>query len=300
MNKKTKRWLILATCLIVVGCIILGMVMTKVSWDFSKISTFNYEINNYSVNSNFKNISIVTDTADIEFIPSKDLETLIVCNENKNLKHSVIVEDDTLLIEINDMRKWYEYIGISFNTPKITIYIPEGDYGELLIKSSTGDIKIAKDFVFKSVGINTSTGDVDNYASSLDFIKINTSTGDISVKNVFANMIELSVSTGDINIADTYCKNFISRGDAGSVILKNVIVTEKLLIESDTGDVIFDGCDSSDILVKTDTGDVIGSFLTEKVFIVKSDTGDIDVPESIIGDKCKITTDTGDIKILIN
>lgn len=300
MNKKTKRWLILATCFIVVGCIILGMVMTKVSWDFSKISTFNYETNNYSVNSNFKNISIVTDTADIEFIPSKDLETLIVCNENKNLKHSVIVEDDTLLIEINDTRKWYEYIGISFNTPKITIYIPEGDYDALSIKSSTGDIKIAKDFVFKSVGINTSTGDVDNYASSLDFIKINTSTGDISVKNVFANIIDLSVSTGDINITNTNCKNFISRGDTGSVILKNVIATEKLLIESDTGDVKFDGCDSSDILVKTDTGDVIGSFLTEKVFIVKSDTGNIDVPESIIGDKCKITTDTGDIKILIN
>ena len=300
MNKKISKYLIIATFLIAVGCIILGMVMTKVSWDFSKISTFNYETNNYSVNSNFKNISIVTDTADIEFIPSEDLNAMVVCNEYKNLKHSVIVEDNTLLIQISDARKWYEYVGINFNIPKITIYIPKGNYDDLSIKSSTGDIKIAKDFVFKSVGINTSTGDVDNYASSLDFIKINTSTGDISVKNVFANMIDLSVSTGDINITNTNCKNFISRGDTGRIILKNVIATEKLLIESDTGDVKFDGCDSSDVFVKTDTGDVKGSFLTEKVFILKTDTGNIDVPESITGDKCKITTDTGNIKITID
>lgn len=297
MNKKIKRWLILATFLIVVGCIILGIVMTKVSFDFNKISTFKYGTNNYFINDNYKNISIVTDTADIEFVPSENLDTLVVCNEYKNLKHSVIVKDNTLLIEINDTRKWYEYIGISFNTPKITIYIPEGDYGDLLIKSSTGDIKIAKDFVFESIDISASTGDVENYASSLDFIKINTSTGDIDVKNVFASMIDFSVSTGNINITDINCKNFISRGDTGRITLKNVIASENLLIERSTGDVRFNGCDSSDIFVKTDTGDVTGSFLTEKVFIVKTDTGSIDVPESITGDKCKIITDTGDIKI---
>ena len=40
-------------------------------------------------------------------------------------------------------------------------------------------------------------------------------------------------------------------------------------------------------------------FLTEKIFIAKTDTGEIKVPETTSGGKCKITTDTGDIKIEI-
>jgi hypothetical protein len=39
--------------------------------------------------------------------------------------------------------------------------------------------------------------------------------------------------------------------------------------------------------------------LSEKVFITKSDTGRIDVPETVTGGKCKITTDTGSIRIYI-
>ena len=53
------------------------------------------------------------------------------------------------------------------------------------------------------------------------------------------------------------------------------------------------------MFVETDTGDVTGSLLSDKVFITKSDTGSIDVPKTVTGGKCEITTDTGDIKIEI-
>jgi hypothetical protein len=44
---------------------------------------------------------------------------------------------------------------------------------------------------------------------------------------------------------------------------------------------------------------VKGSLLTDKIFVTQSDTGKVDVPETVSGGKCKVTTDTGDIRIEI-
>lgn len=81
--------------------------------------------------------------------------------------------------------------------------------------------------------------------------------------------------------------------------MKNVNAAEKFSIQRTTGDVKFDGCDASEIDVKTNTGDVAGSLLSDKVFIAASDTGHVDVPQTVIGGKCEITTSTGDIRISI-
>jgi len=81
--------------------------------------------------------------------------------------------------------------------------------------------------------------------------------------------------------------------------LKNVNAAEKFSIERSTGDVKFDGCDAAEVFVKTDTGDVTGTLLSEKVFIVETDTGKVDVPKTVNGGRCEITTDTGDINISI-
>jgi len=48
--------------------------------------------------------------------------------------------------------------------------------------------------------------------------------------------------------------------------------------KSTTGDVKFDGCDAENVFIETDTGK-------------------IDVPRSVAGGSCEITTDTGDIKV---
>ncbi len=319
MSKRTKIWLIIAASLVLIGSIIFGGVMTMFKWDFTKLSTVKYETNDYEINEEYKNISIVTKTADILFVLSKNQKTSVVCHEQENMKHSVSVRDGALLIEVYDTRKWYEHIGINFTTPKITVYIPQGEYGELLVKGSTGDIEIPKEFKFQSIDISGSTGNVTNLASASKIIKINISTGNIRVENISAGALDLSVSTGSItvsnvtceaelkinvstgktHITDTKCQNIVSSGDTGDISLKNVIATERFSIERSTGDVKFDSSDAAEIFVKTDTGSVKGSLLTEKVFITQSDTGSVDVPKTVTGGKCEISTDTGNIKITI-
>lgn len=279
MRNSTKIWLIIATSLVALGCIIFSVAMTKNYWDFTKLSTVKYETNTYQINENFSNISMNTDTADILFIPSDDKMCKVVCYEMSDMKHTTTVQNDTLTINVTDEREWYDHIGITLGSPKITVYLPKTEYDSLAIKEDTGDIEVPKDFKFGSIDIATSTGDIT--------VSGVTCEGDLKI----------NVSTGKVNLTDIKCKSLISDGSTGDFSLKNVIATEKFSIERSTGDVKFDDCDATEIWVETDTGDVTGKLLSEKIFITQTSTGDVNVPKSTNGGKCEITTSTGDIHI---
>lgn len=279
MKKSTKIWLITATSLVALGCIMFSVAMTKIHWDFTKLSTVKYETNTYEVTDDFNSISMLTDTADILFVQSDDKICKVVCYEMSDMKHTTTVQNNTLTINVTDEREWYDHIGITLGSPKITVYLPKTEYDSLAIKEDTGDIEVPEVFKFKSIDIATSTGDI--------IIAGVTCEGDIVI----------NVSTGKANLTDIKCKSFISDGSTGDISLKNVIATEKFSIERSTGDVKFDGCDATEIWVKTDTGDVTGKLLSEKIFITQTSTGDVHVPKSTNGGKCEITTSTGDIYI---
>ena len=278
-----------------------------------------YETNIHKINEEFDNVSIKTDTADIAFVPSNDGMCRVACYEDAKIIHSVEIQNGTLMINVVNNKKWYDYIGVNIDSPKITVYLPEKAYSSIVIEESTGDIEISKDFKFKSIDISLSTGNVKCYASAVENITIAASTGDIYAEGIYASSLDLTVSTGKVTVSsvtckeditigvstgktyltDVACKNLTSTGNTGDISLKNVISTEKISVERSTGDVTLDRSDAAELFIMTSTGDVEGSLLTNKVFIIKSDTGRINVPNSITGGRCEITTDTGDIKISI-
>lgn len=320
MSKSATIWMIIAAVLIVIGLILFAIVMTKYSWDFSKLSTTEYETNQYTLTDSFRDISIKTDTADIRFLPSENGECKIVCYEEKKVKHSVLVEDEVLTIRSVNEKRWFEHIGVNFNSPKITVYLPEKEYASLFVNESTGDVEISQDFRFENMELSTSTGRVSCYASASKLVKIGTDTGDIRIEKMTAGTMDLKVSTGKIDaksitcegdisihvstgktvLTDVTCNALISGGRTGDITLKNVIARQRFSIQRSTGDVVFDHSDAAELYVETDTGDVTGSLLTEKVFNTDTSTGKVRVPNSVTGGRCEITTDTGDIKIEIS
>ncbi|MBE6562768.1 MAG: DUF4097 domain-containing protein [Ruminococcaceae bacterium] len=317
MSRKTKVWLIIGALLIVTGIIVIGGALTMSKWNFSNLQTSKFETNEHVINEKYENISLVCDTADIEFVSSGNDKTTVICHEKPNAKHEVSANDGTLEIKLVDERKWYNYIGINFGTPSITVHLPEGEYGSLFVKSSTGDLDIPKAFFFESIDISASTGDITSLASATGAIIIKTDTGDVTVENVSAESVALSASTGDITASDitctgefsvkvttgkvqldtVTCKNITSTGNTGAINLKNVIAEEKLSIERSTGNVRFEKCDGADIAIVTDTGSISGTLLSEKIFVATSDTGKVNVPKTTTGGKCEISTDTGSINI---
>lgn len=322
MRTSTKAWLIIAVSLVLLGCILFAGVMTALKWDFMDLATVTYETNTYEISEDFTDISINTDTADIVFALSDDGSCSVEYHVEAKAKHSVTVADGTLTVERVDERTVYDfigYIGLNFDTPKITVYLPNTEYANLLINGDTGDVKIPNDFTFKDVDVSLSTGDVVFCAFTSGKIKIKTSTGDICAENISVGALDLSVSTGMVTVSnlscegdvmigvstgktyltDITCKSIISSGDTGDIYLHNVIAAEKFSIVRTTGDVKFDACDAAELSVTTDTGDVRGSLLTDKVFIAQTDTGAVDVPNTVDGGRCEIITDTGDIVITV-
>ena len=106
-----KKWLITAGVLILIGCIVFAGGMDALQWDFNGLSTGKYETNEHTIRDSYQNISVAIDTADITFLPSANAKTSVVCFEKENEKHAISVKDDTLVIELEDNRQWYEHIG---------------------------------------------------------------------------------------------------------------------------------------------------------------------------------------------
>lgn len=319
MKKGAKIWLAIAALFIITGAVLFTFSMAENSWDFSKLSTQKLETNTHEITADFSDILIDSTTADIIFKQTDDNKCRVECYEDSKEKHSVSVQNGALSIKTVSEKAWYDYIGINFNSPKVTIYLPKTEYKTLAINEDTGDVEIPKDFKFESIDIVLSTGDVSLAADVSGLIKTKTDTGDIKIEDISAGALKLSVSTGhitatdvvcngDINISvstgktalrDISCKNLLSSGNTGDISLNNVLAKERLELERSTGDINFSGSDADGIFIETDTGDVKGSLLSDKVFIAKSDTGKVDVPKTASGGKCEITTDTGSIKITI-
>ena len=287
-------------------------------FDFSKLNTANYETNSYTLNGNFETIEIRTDEAAVTFQPSEDGKTRVVCVEREKVRHEVFIENASLKILAADRRAWYDFLFLfSLKPQSVTVYLPSEHYAALTIAAKTGDVSVPVLFSFGDAEITVSTGDVTFDASSDGGLKISTSTGDIHMNRVQAESIDLSVSTGRIegrdidcketlsvkvstgktDLTDVACKVLRSTGTTGAVTLKNVVATEDFRIERDTGDVRFESCDAGQISVKTSTGNVTGTLCSEKVFVTKTSTGKVNVPDSVSGGRCEITTSTGNIRI---
>lgn len=320
MKTKKSVWLTIAAALTGVGLIVFVTVMSINGWDFSKLGTVGYETRTYEAHGDFEKISIRTDTDDLSFVLSEDGVCRVVCYEREKIAHTVAVEGDTLKIGVEDTRAWYEKIGISFDSPKITVCLPKTAYASLAIEESTGDIEISDAFSFGDADLSVSTGDVSWRARVSGNLKIAASTGKISVADASVGALDLSVSTGKVTISDVACagdvrikvstgktratdlscRDFTSEGRTGDIDLKNVIAAGKLSIVRSTGDVEFDDCDAAEIYIETSTGDVDGSLRTAKVFLVRTESGDVEIPKTTEGGRCEIITRTGDIEIEIS
>ncbi len=298
MRKKTKIQLLIASFLVVVGALIFVGVMSVSGWDFTKLSTYKFETNTHEITEIYTSIDVSTNEANVELVPSNGEKTSVVCYEKTKIKHSVEIKDGVLKIRAVDRREWYDYIGFAFVSPKITVYIPQGNYDNVTIKTDTGNVKIPDSYSFNNLSISVKTGNVTTLAQAKT-LKIESSTGNISVKNVATTELAVSTSTGNISINDVSANNVTLSASTGDISLNTVVATEKLSVKTSTGNVGLTKCDAGEIYISTSTGNVNGSVLTAKNFKANSNTGNVNVPDTITGGLCKIESSTGDIRITI-
>ena len=295
MKKGKKAAIIVAAALIVIGLLICFLGFSAMGYDYTGLNTANFVTNSSVITEPFSRIEVDVGVADVHFVPADDSSCKIVSRETDKITCSAAVENDTLVIRELDRRKWYDHIGIFWGEIEITVYLPKTEYESLKVVSATGDVEAAKDFSFGKAEVITSTGDVDFCALVKDELEITSDAGDITAQGLSPQTLRLKTDTGKVEVSDAECANFFAESDTGDIMMENVIVSGEIRMESNTGDIELRACDADILSIETDTGDVFGTLLTEKVYITQTDTGDIDVPKTINGGRCEVTTDTGDI-----
>ncbi|MBQ9030214.1 MAG: DUF4097 family beta strand repeat protein [Parasporobacterium sp.] len=315
--RKHRKLLITAIVLLIAGAVICGASFAGLGFSVKALASGNYVTNSYEITEEFRSISVQGDTEEIVFAPSEDGTCKVVCFEDEQEPHQVRVEKETLLIDRQNSRKWK--INFFSEPETITVYLPETVYGDLVVDADTGNVTVPDDFTFDSIQVKLDTGNIDLSASAKGAAVLDNDTGRIEIHEMSAGSITLSNDTGYIGakqvtcaetfetssttgkteLSDVTAADLYSDGDTGSLVLSNVIATGEFHIERETGSVRFEGCDAEAIYVETDTGSVTGTLLSDKVFFAESDTGSVNVPKTITGGRCEITTDTGSINISI-
>ena len=270
------------------GLILLGIVVGFVGFAMlgfnpKKLGNTKIEHKTFTSSDEFDSIVIKSEVSDVKIKRSEDGKFRVDYDRISKMRTTVVIEDGVLKITEKDNRRWYDYIltfnFVSFNNSDIVVYLPEKQYREVNVSVDTGSIKLYSVPVDGNIALKTDTGSIDVYNLSCDSISAETDTGSIDLEAVRVwNGVKLSTDTGSIDIIDTIADGDLNaRTDTGSVKLKDI--------------------DANSITVKTDTGSIKGTILTEKIIFAKSDTGSVNVPESLTGGKCNLTTDTGSIKI---
>lgn len=206
MKKSIIRIVTIIFLLLVVGIIL-----------YSLVRPCEFETHEYEIKENYKDIKIVTDTADIQFILSEKPNTFIVCEEEKNANHSVMVKENTLRIEVNDNKKWYEDIGINLRAPKITVYLGKSEYGNISLKTDIGNILLDNIIVTGKIAIETYTGNVKFEECDASEVFIETDTGNVTGSFVTDKVVFAESDTGNIDIpkviADEKCEIITETGN---------------------------------------------------------------------------------------
>ncbi len=319
MNRRLRKLIPAALILLVVGALIMVAAMFSMKFDFRRLGTRRTVTNTYTPAGDFEDILIGIDTAELTFLPSEDGKLKVICVEEEGMQHVVAVSDGTLSIQAVDTQRWHEKIGVGGEKTSVTVYLPKKEYGDLTLKTSTGDVTVPAAFRFRSVLMTGSTADIDFRAFTEGGVSIWTSTGDISLDglqadsldltastghvrvsaSVIAGSVKVQTSTGEVGFTDLNCADARVKTTTGEVDLTRVLASASLRIETDTGDVSFDRSDAPEIRVETDTGDVTGTLLTPKTFEADTHTGRVKLPSSEPGGRCELKSDTGDFEISI-
>ena len=317
---KSKGWIAAAAVLTILGLAVIGAALACAHGDINAFGSAKFVTETVDIAEDFSDIAITASIERISFAPSGDGKCRVEFYRDERSAVSAAVSGDALEIKAVKEGKWYENISfLSFGSPRITVYLPKTEYGALTVSADTGSVTLPEAFAFAGVDVRTDTGDVDIASRVSGALRVNTDTGCVACEGISAGSIDIAVSTGRVRLASVECAgslgvavttgkttltgvtcaSFCSEGSTGDLTLENVICSGGVIIERSTGDVKFVNCDGAELDITTDTGDVTGSLRTDKVFIVKSDTGRIDVPETTSGGKCRIISDTGDIKISV-
>ncbi|MGN1004020.1 MAG: DUF4097 family beta strand repeat-containing protein [Oscillospiraceae bacterium] len=320
MKRAKKITLLIALACVAAGAAISLGALAVIGFDVSRLNTMKFENNTYQVEESFSHIRIEGAECDVRLLPSRNGACTVVCSEGKNISHTVTVDGDTLKITRTDSRKWYERMGIYWGDEmSVTIYLPERVYGDLFIRSVSGDITVPVGFTFTQSEIVNTSGEIAYAAGTESSLTLKTTSGDLTVRDLTAGALEIRSTSGEVTIHSAVVSGDVVvetvsgeielegvnaqamsiQSTSGDVELADTVAAGHIEIKTVSGEIELERSDAETLRIKSTSGDVSGSLLTEKRFTTHTTSGSVNVPNiaSPAAGTCEITTTSGNIRL---
>ena len=301
MKRSIKVAIIVAVALIAAGLLTVLAAFAVGGFDIRSFNTVTYIENSVTIDIPFDSVSVDCTTADVRIIRSPDGRARVVfsdCDDHA-ISHSATVRDGELTVTRTDNRTVHIYaeVNIGQGGPTITVYLPQDQYSELDIRTTSGNVDISAGFRFDEAEIHTTSGSIHAVGCTGQKFEGRSSSGTVRLENVQCEEIKAQSSSGGIQLEAVRCLNTEAQSSSGTIRLTDVIATGFIKIHNSSGGVRLAKSDAPKLQIETSSGSVTGSLLTSKLFDITTSSGTVRLPEQGDGGVCEIRTSSGNINL---
>jgi DUF4097 and DUF4098 domain-containing protein YvlB len=299
----TKRWLLIAAVLLLLGLTIALSALAFHWGDWQAFSTtepFVEQDQAYSVDQ-IQRIRIRMEDCDVRLVRSQDDQLHAVWYEGERTRFSMEVLDDHTL-EISEEPHGWSGIQIDLSATSYTLLleIPDGYVGPTEISSGSGEIAVRDLTLEGDLSCTTGSGDVDLREMLVrGTLLAESASGEIQMNSVSAATSASIISaSGDQTLTRLQMPELTISTASGELELNQIQVGGSMSVQTTSGDIEWRELDAITLTVSTTSGEVTG-LLSERYRVsAESASGDVTVTVSPEGDRtAEIDTVSGDIEI---
>lgn len=181
------------------------------------------------------------------------------------------------------------------------IYVGENQVGSLKAKGSSGGIEVASVCVDGDMEVRSTSGGIHISDVECKGMSVKGSSGSIRLSSITAKEnIDVNCTSGSIHLSDIRCVDVTGENSSGKINCSNVIASGDMRLENNSGGISLDACDATNLKLSATSGSIRGSLLSQKNFVAEATSGSVDVPESVSGGLCEVSTTSGSIGLRVN
>ncbi len=218
--------------------------------------------------------------SDITFIPSNDGKYSVSCREREELRHSVYVEDGTLIIERWGADDWSTQFSLGSYKMSVTVYIPK-ELEELSVETVSGNVKIRGGASIDGIEIDTTSGNVELYSDTEELFICEHFGGGTVLTGHKSKEVDVNTVSGNVSLFYVYAE-------------------DEIAVDTVSGRTELKFIDAREISLNSVSGRIEGTVATEKKFSYSTVSGKVSLPEARGEYPCRISTVSGNIDVIID
>lgn len=231
--------------LLAAGLVLTGITVTLRPSNDKFAEKLGLEDYSIEITSNIKDLNITVDNSGgLKILPTDGDKARLEIENGKtdNLKLTDSA-DCEISYSSRDTYKWYygtQLMNIHYPRTKLTLYLPSGDYENIKIDVTCGDLDF-KDFSAEVMDLRSSLGDIDVSGCTVESFRADADFGEINVTDSkFSGDSSIIADCGDITLANLICGGMSITEDLGDVKISSSSFSW-IQLENDCGDLDFEG-----------------------------------------------------------